>query len=227
MEKTRVTVLVAGQKFTILSDESEKYVIDLASKIDARITAMTLKNMSREKAAVLTALDFADDMEKDKKEREALKEQMKDYIEELSILREEKASFEKKEEDLRAEIKKANDEKDAMEEVVRSLQKSLESFRIDSSKMVKSVDESKREEREEIPLPEEPPKPEITSDGDLSFDLPEDEEKPVHTYQQPSSPKPKKKHDHSHVNPYKENFMKKQEEKGYTPQRQYSLFDDE
>ncbi len=227
MEKTRVTVLVAGQKFTILSDESEKYVIDLAAKIDARITAMTLKNMSREKAAVLTALDFADDMEKDKKEREALKEQMKDYIEELSQLRSEKASFEKKEEALRKEIKKANDEKEAMEEVVRSLQRSLESFRIDSSKMVKSVDESKREEREEIPLPEEPPKPEITSDGDLSFDLPEDEEKPVHTYQQSSSPKQKKKHDHSHVNPYKENFMKKQEEKGYTPQRQYSLFDDE
>ena len=49
MEKNRVTVLVAGQKLTILSEDPENYVIDLAAKIDARITALTMKNMTREK----------------------------------------------------------------------------------------------------------------------------------------------------------------------------------
>ena len=39
--------------------------------------------------------------------------------------------------------------------------------------------------------------------------------------------KKSKSHNHNHTNPYKERFMKEQkEEKGYTPVRQYSLFDD-
>ena len=38
----------------------------------------------------------------------------------------------------------------------------------------------------------------------------------------------KKRHNHEHVNPYKEKFMSKnKEDKGYTPVRQYSLFDEE
>ena len=37
----------------------------------------------------------------------------------------------------------------------------------------------------------------------------------------------KKRHSHEHKNPFKERFMKQQnEQKGYTPIRQYSLFDE-
>jgi cell division protein ZapA (FtsZ GTPase activity inhibitor) len=55
--KTRVSVFVAGQRFNILTDKSEKYVLDIASKIDSRINSLVLSSdMTRERAAVLTAL---------------------------------------------------------------------------------------------------------------------------------------------------------------------------
>lgn len=233
MEKNRVTVLVAGQKFTILSEESETYVVDLAAKIDARITALTLKNMTREKAAVLTALDFADDIEKDKKAQAQIKEQIKDYIREISELSAECESLKAQADRLKEEKEQERLEKEALQKIVKDLQTGIETFREQSAKMVKPVEaEPKREEAPaaaqaapEISEEIKDDKPQTTDDGDLSFDFIEEEQKPVHT-STPSAPK-KKRHEHNHENPYKQQYMKKQEEKGYTPQRQYSLFDDE
>lgn len=241
MEKNRVTVLVAGQKFTILSEDPESYVIDLAAKIDARITALTLKNMTREKAAVLTALDFADDMEKDKKAQAQIKEQIKDYIREISELSAECESLKAQADKLREEKEQERREKEALQKIVKDLQTGIETFRAESAKMVKPAENAPK--AAETPTPAKPvspapqkeepaiapeiksDKPQTTDDGDLSFDFMEEEQKPVHT-PTPSAPK-KKRHEHNHENPYKQQYMKKQEEKGYTPQRQYSLFDDE
>ena len=233
MEKNRVTVLVAGQKLTILSEDPENYVIDLAAKIDARITALTMKNMTREKAAVLTALDFADDMEKDKKAQAGIKEQIKDYIREISELSAECESLKAQADKLREEKDKERHEKEALQKIVKDLQTGIETFREQSAKMVKPAEEepapalTDQDAPAEEPIAEQIPdkKPQTTDDGDLSFDFIEEEQKPVHT-PTPSAPK-KKRHEHNHENPYKQQYMKRQEEKGYTPQRQYSLFDDE
>lgn len=228
MEKNRVTVMVAGQKFTILSDDPENYVLDLAAKIDARITSLTLRNMTREKAAVLTALDFADDLEKDKKAQTEVKEQIKDYIRELSELSAECESLKAQADKLKEEKEKERIEKEALQKIVKDLQNSIESFRVESAKMVNTAPAVQTEEApEEEPITAEikDEQPQTTDDGDLSFDFDEEEPKPVHT-PVPATLK-KKRHEHNHGNPYKEQFMKKQEEKGYTPQRQYSLFDDE
>lgn len=228
MEKNRVTVLVAGQKFTILSDDPENYVLDLAAKIDARITSLTLRNMTREKAAVLTALDFADDLEKDKKAQAEVKEQIKDYIRELSELSAECESLRSQADKLREEKEKERIEKEALQKIVKDLQNSIESFRVESAKMVAPAplaEEKEASVTEPIAPEIKEDLPQTTDDGDLSFDFDEEENAPVHT---PVPPTPKKKrHEHNHGNPYKEQFMKKKEEKGYTPQRQYSLFDDE
>ena len=81
MEKRQITVFVAGQRFNIITDEEEKYVIDIASKIDARIASIAISNnMSRERAAVLAALDLADDGEQGRRELNEIKEQVKDYL---------------------------------------------------------------------------------------------------------------------------------------------------
>ena len=238
MEKNRVTVLVAGQKFTIISEDPENYVIDLAAKIDARITSLTLKNMTREKAAVLTALDFADDLEKDKQAQAQIKEQIKDYIREISELSAECESLKAQADKLREEKEKERFEKEALQKIVKDLQTGIETFRTESAKMVKPPQKAPAKEEEKAPAltdadaPAETPiaaeiknEPQTTEDGDRSFDFMEEEQKPVHT-PTPNAPK-KKRHEHNHENPYKQQYMKKQEEKGYTPQRQYSLFDDE
>ena len=229
MDKKRVSVLVAGQRFTILTDEDEKYVIEIAAKIDARISSLTIsQNMTRERAAVLTALDFADDNEQDKRAIVEIKEQIKDYITQLARLSEENTALAQKNDQLRRELAalketqninaaslqdaqnaKAADEKekDALKAQIRALKEQL---------ALASV-----EKTPEAPKEPTPEKEEVTAEDDLFFG------EPAEPVVMPQKEK-KNRHDHAHVNPYKQQFMQKQkEQKGYTQQRQYSLFDED
>ena len=228
MDKKRVSVFVAGQRFTILTDEDEKYVIDIAAKIDARISSLTIsQNMTRERAAVLTALDFADDNEQDKRAIAEIKEQIKDSLTEISKLSAENTALNAETTQLKREIAalketqnlnaaalqdaqntKAGDEKEkeALKAQIRALKEQMELVHVESTPAPV----------EEEPAPE---KEEVTAEDDLFFGAPaEPEIKPAK--------EKKNRHDHSHVNPYRQQFMqKKNEQKGYTQQRQYSLFD--
>lgn len=218
MDKKRVSVLVAGQRFTILTDEDEKYVIEIAAKIDARISSLTIsQNMTRERAAVLTALDFADDNEQDKRAIVEIKEQIKDYITQLARLSEENTALAQENDQLRREfaalketqnINAADEkEKDALKAQIRALKEQL---------ALASV-----EKTPEAPKEPTPEKAEVTAEDDLFFG------EPAEPAVKPQREK-KNRHDHAHVNPYKQQFMQKQkEQKGYTQQRQYSLFDED
>lgn len=229
MDKKRVSVLVAGQRFTILTDEDEKYVIEIAAKIDARISSLTIsQNMTRERAAVLTALDFADDNEQDKRAIVEIKEQIKDYITQLARLSEKNTALAQENDQLRREFAalketqninaaslqdaqnaKAADEKekDALKAQIRALKEQL---------ALASV-----EKTPEAPKEPTPEKAEVTAEDDLFFG------EPAEPVVKPQREK-KNRHDHAHVNPYKQQFMqKKKEQKGYTQQRQYSLFDED
>lgn len=229
MDKKRVSVLVAGQRFTILTDEDEKYVIEIAAKIDARISSLTIsQNMTRERAAVLTALDFADDNEQDKRAIVEIKEQIKDYITQLARLSEENTALAQENDQLRREFAalketqninaaslqdaqnaKAADEKekDALKAQIRALKEQL---------ALASV-----EKTPEAPKEPTPEKEEVTAEDDLFFG------EPAEPVVKPQREK-KNRHDHAHMNPYKQQFMQKQkEQKGYTQQRQYSLFDED
>ena len=229
MDKKRVSVLVAGQRFTILTDEDEKYVIEIAAKIDARISSLTIsQNMTRERAAVLTALDFADDNEQDKRAIVEIKEQIKDYITQLARLSEENTALAQENDQLRREFAalketqninaaslqdaqnaKAADEKekDALKAQIRALKEQL---------ALASV-----EKTPEAPKEPTPEKAEVTAEDDLFFG------EPAEPVVKPQREK-KNRHDHAHLNPYKQQFMQKQkEQKGYTQQRQYSLFDED
>lgn len=219
MEKKKITVFVAGQKLNLITTDSEKYVSDIASKVDTAINSLfSASNMSREKCAVMAALDFCDDEAKARAALAEIKEQIKDYIEDSANLREENAT-------LKSEVEKLTNELNELKASKKTL--------IASSVEIKK--EKKQETVEEI---------EIDADDDLSFDFDEkdtvieteenkaekevqecavEDKKPVYA---PAPKSDKKRHNHSHVNPYKERFIKQQaEQKGYTPVRQYSLFD--
>lgn len=200
MEKKKVTVFVAGQKLNLITSESQKYVSDIASKVDTAIMSMfTSSNMSREKCAVMVALDLCDDEAKLRQAMNEVKEQVKDYIVDISSLKAENA-------ELKAEIEKLKNEKKELLNSKKTLIASA--VEIKDSKKV----ETKTEEKE------------INADDDLSFDF---EEEKVEEPKKEAPKTEKKRHNHNHTNPYKERFMKEQkEEKGYTPVRQYSLFDD-
>lgn len=202
MEKNKITVFVCGQKITLLTTESEKYVNDIASKVETTINSLfSSSNMSKEKCAVMAALDFCDDECRARAAMNEIKEQIKDYISDTQKLRDENAA-------LKAEIEKLNEEKKLL----------LNSKKTMIASSVEIKHESKEEKVEE-------PVIEISADDDLSFG--DDEPAEVKAEPEKVAPKAeKKRHDHKHVNPYKERFMNNND-KGYTPVRQYSLFDDQ
>ncbi|MBQ3329756.1 MAG: cell division protein ZapA [Ruminococcus sp.] len=235
--KIKVSVFVAGQRFNIITDKSEKYVRDIADEIDARINSLVLsQNMSRERAAVLTALDYADDSELDKENISAVKEQMKDYLREIEQLKEANAKLVNDYHMLKAEYERLIEQNRAAADTEKALAESQEQV----ARLQKQVDDLKEQlrtaqeeleaaqqhtaspvpEEEAIPLPEEPPEEEekkITAEDDLFFDDNEDE------VQVKPEKKKKNRHQHNHVNPYQKKA--KQKEQGYTQQRQYSFFD--
>jgi len=227
--KIKVSVFVAGQRFNIITEKSEKYVLDIASEIDARINSLVLSGeMTRERAAVLTALDYADDNEADKENINAVKEQMKDYLQTIERLQEDNAKLTGDYNLLKAEYERLIAEHQSAEEAQKALtesRKETEALREELERTKESLEAVKQQmtvavASEEIPLPEEPPVKEeqtITAEDDLFFDEPE--EVPV----KPQKEK-KKRHDHRHVNPYQQKAKEKQD-KGYTQQRQYSFFD--
>lgn len=260
MEKKRVSILVAGQRFNLITDQEEKYVRELASHIDARITSASISgNMTRESAAVLTALDLADDGEKCRREIGEIKEQIKDYlarIETLSAENEElKAELSKAQlsvsalDDARATLAGSDREKQALKNEIAALKEQIElmqrvGYTLPAEQEDQELPAREPEAQEQAPLPgdESAPaeylpeeeheqtaapvqeraasQPVITAEDDLFFD-PQQEE-PV----RPSRKEKKNRHEHKHDNPYKQQFMKQQgEPKGYTQQRQYSLFD--
>ena len=227
--KIKVSVVVAGQRFTILTDKSEKYVRDIASEIDARINSLVVSsNMTRERAAVLTAMDYADDSVLDRENIAAVKEQIKDYVQEIERLQDNNAKLVSDYNLLKAEYERLIGERQNAQNFEENAKKTLDdnqaqiaSLKDQLKKANEQIESLKNQQAEdEIPLPEEAPaekeKP-ITAEDDLFFDMEEEEVvKP--------EKKKKNRHEHNHVNPYQQK-AKDKEQKGYTQQRQYSFFE--
>ena len=228
--KIKVSVVVAGQRFTILTDKSEKYVRDIASEIDARINSLVVSsNMTRERAAVLTAMDYADDSVLDRENIAAVKEQIKDYVQEIERLQDNNAKIISDYNLLKAEYERLIEERQTAQSFEEKAKKELSdsqaqitSLQDQLKKANEQIDSLKNQQTadDDIPLPEEAPEEQekpITAEDDLFFD-PEEEEviKP--------EKKKKNRHEHHHVNPYQQK-AKDKEQKGYTQQRQYSFFE--
>lgn len=228
--KIKVSVVVAGQRFTILTDKSEKYVRDIASEIDARINSLVVSsNMTRERAAVLTAMDYADDSVLDRENIAAVKEQIKDYVQEIERLQDNNAKLVSDYNLLKAEYERLIEERQTAQNFEENAKKAMD----DSQAQIASLQEQLKKANEQIdflknqqtadddiPLPEEASEEQekpITAEDDLFFDVEEEEViKP--------EKKKKNRHEHHHVNPYQQK-AKDKEQKGYTQQRQYSFFE--
>ncbi|MCH5303431.1 MAG: cell division protein ZapA [Ruminococcus sp.] len=64
----RHTVFVAGKRFVLLSDDKEEYIQNLANEVSEAINRIGAENptLDRRSSALLCALDYADDREKEK-----------------------------------------------------------------------------------------------------------------------------------------------------------------
>lgn len=88
MMQNRVTVTIADQRYTFLSPDEREYVDKVAAHVDAKIRE-TMKggNTALLDAAILTAMNLADDHFKDLETAENLRRQLKDYLDESARLK--------------------------------------------------------------------------------------------------------------------------------------------
>ncbi len=93
-----ITVEIAGQSHTIRSDAEAGYVRALASVVDTRIrdvqksAGKALRSVTREAAAMLVALQLADELEREKRRRTALRRKVRTEAQRLAALLDERAS---------------------------------------------------------------------------------------------------------------------------------------
>lgn len=124
-KQNKVIVKINGQDFTVVGDESEEYIKNIANYVDENIGELIEKNnkLSKSMAAILAAFNIADKYFKSSRELEQLKtdivgplkeyEKAKKELEELKkSFQEIKSEYEKCKFDLN-KIKKLNESKDA------------------------------------------------------------------------------------------------------------------
>ena len=90
--RNRVTIHIAGESYTMLAEESESYMQEVAALVDDKISeARKTPGVSSLQSAVLAALNLADLYKKAGESADNLRAQMKNYLEEAESLRRELA----------------------------------------------------------------------------------------------------------------------------------------
>ena len=86
--KNRVTVTIAGQEYTLVATEDKGYVEKVAGHVDAKIQeVLDGARVSLVDAAVLGAVNVADEYFKEVEASENLRRQLKEYLEEGTKLK--------------------------------------------------------------------------------------------------------------------------------------------
>ena len=77
MVKQKTTVRVAGREYTLVSDQAPEYMNRVAAYVDRKISETALATrLTSDKAAVLTALNIADELMKSHDENSRLRREM-------------------------------------------------------------------------------------------------------------------------------------------------------
>lgn len=89
MDKNTIIVYICGQRFPIVTGESEDYLTQLAKKTETKINSIQANNpkLNRDSCAILASLDYCDEKAKLKQDTDNLREQIKDYLLESEKLR--------------------------------------------------------------------------------------------------------------------------------------------
>lgn len=89
MEKNKVTIIISGSQYSIVSEDDPVYVEELGSEVNEAIREIVTANphVSLTQASVLVALDFADQAKKATAAADNLRAQIKDYLEDSARAR--------------------------------------------------------------------------------------------------------------------------------------------
>ena len=86
MNKTTHKLKIAGEEYRIVSDEAPEYMGELAREIDLKMADILRgARVSTTQAAVLVALQYADEAKKSGSTTDNLRLQLKEYLESQNI----------------------------------------------------------------------------------------------------------------------------------------------
>ncbi|MDD4510811.1 MAG: cell division protein ZapA [Oscillospiraceae bacterium] len=86
--KNRVSVAIGGRDYTLLATEEESYVRKVSTHVDGKMKEMMeTARLSVTDAAIMTAVNIADDYFKMVETSENLRSQLKEYLEEASKMK--------------------------------------------------------------------------------------------------------------------------------------------
>ncbi len=109
MEKKVHNLVIAGVEYKIVSDESAEYMQNIAHDLDVKMSSILKKsNISVTQAAVLVALQYADDAQKNSGSADSLRSQLKAYLEDAAQAKSER-DFYKRELDRLKAVNEAED----------------------------------------------------------------------------------------------------------------------
>lgn len=123
MAANKVKVTIMGADYSILAEDDPRYVQLLGKELDAKMAGILKVNsrLSTTQAAVLAALDYADESKKATVTADRLREQIKDYLDDASaakskadLARHDSEKHKKEVEALRAENERLRRELDAI-----------------------------------------------------------------------------------------------------------------
>lgn len=85
--KNKVVVTIAGREYTMVAVEDENYVRRCAAHVDAQLRETMKGRLSQADAAVLAAMNIADQYFREQEAAENLRRQIKEGLEEASRLK--------------------------------------------------------------------------------------------------------------------------------------------
>lgn len=102
-----VKVTIAGTGYTLKTDETEKFTLELAKEIDSKIQEIKKANpfISTNQIAILVALEYGSDCKKAEKNTEELRKEMKNYLEDAAKAQSERDFYKRELDRMKAEAK--------------------------------------------------------------------------------------------------------------------------
>ncbi|MBQ7713714.1 MAG: cell division protein ZapA [Oscillospiraceae bacterium] len=86
--ENRVTVSICGEEYTLVAEEAPSYMQKIGSYVDEKLGELISgAKVSRSDAAVLAAINIADELFKEREASETLRAQLKEYSDEASRAR--------------------------------------------------------------------------------------------------------------------------------------------
>lgn len=111
MSKNKVTVTIAGKGYTVLSSETEEYVQKVAQHLDKKISEIAYLNsqLTVQMSIILAAINVTDEYFKSLSSADNLRQQIGQYIEDVSKDRAELTSLRAENARLKQQLKNCAD----------------------------------------------------------------------------------------------------------------------